>query len=120
MLDPSTTIGGDTAAASSLGVGLRLGMTRPVNHVVGRTLRTVAGPSRPTSEVTELLQQLIRNRCVNDGTPESGGEIASVDVLTTYLERPGIDLERYEPQPTRASLAAPLQRTNPDPPTPML
>jgi hypothetical protein len=26
-------------------------------------------------EATELLQQLIRNRCVNDGTPVSGGEI---------------------------------------------
>ena len=27
-----------------------------------------------TGEATELLQQLIRNRCVNDGTPESGNE----------------------------------------------
>lgn len=78
------------------------------------------GPSRPTSEVTELLQQLIRNRCVNDGTPESGGEIASVDVLTTYLEGPGIDLERYEPQPGRASLVARIEGTNPDAPTLML
>src|SRR5207247_4632805 len=27
-----------------------------------------------TAEVTELLQLLIRNSCVNDGRPETGGE----------------------------------------------
>ena len=43
----------------------------------------------PTGEVTELLQQLIRNACVNDGTEESGGETASADVLATYLEGSG-------------------------------
>ena len=35
-----------------------------------------------TGEVTELLQHLIRNACVNDGTPTSGGESRSVDLLT--------------------------------------
>ena len=32
-----------------------------------------------TPEVTDLLQQLIRNACVNDGTAESGGEGRSAD-----------------------------------------
>ena len=32
-------------------------------------------------EVTELLQQLIRNQCVNDGRPESGDEVRSADLL---------------------------------------
>src|SRR4051794_11517271 len=32
-----------------------------------------------TAEVTDLLQHLIRNECVNDGTTESGHEVRSVD-----------------------------------------
>ena len=39
----------------------------------------------PTSEVVELVQQLIRNKCVNDGTPASGDEIRNVDLLDAYL-----------------------------------
>ena len=46
-------------------------------------------------ETTELLQTLIRNQCVNDGTPESGFERRSADVLTTYLEGAGLDVERF-------------------------
>ena len=48
-------------------------------------------------EVVELLQQIIRNACVNDGTPESGGEDRSADVLHSYLGGSGLDLQRYEP-----------------------
>jgi len=55
-----------------------------------------------TDEVTDLLQQLIRNQCVNDGTVASGGETRSVDLLTQYLGRGGLDTELYEPQPGRA------------------
>src|SRR5438477_500616 len=47
-----------------------------------------------TGEVTELLQQLIRNECVNDGTLESGREIRSADTLQSYLEGSGLDVER--------------------------
>ena len=39
-----------------------------------------------TAETVELLQQLIRNACVNDGTAGSGQEVRSADVLTTYLD----------------------------------
>ena len=38
-----------------------------------------------TAEVTDLLQHLIRNACVNDGTTESGNEARSVDLLQSYL-----------------------------------
>ncbi|MDQ1447697.1 MAG: hypothetical protein QOC79_668, partial [Actinomycetota bacterium] len=31
------------------------------------------------NESVDLLSQLIRNECVNDGTPESGHESRSVD-----------------------------------------
>ena len=52
-------------------------------------------------EVSELLQQLIRNSCVNDGTPGSGGEVRSVDTLDAYL---GVVGERREPHPGRVSV----------------
>ena len=34
-----------------------------------------------TGATTELLQTLIRNECVNDGTPDSGGEVRNADLL---------------------------------------
>src|SRR5437870_1099975 len=74
----------------------------------------------PTAEVTDLLQQLIRNACVNDGTPASGGEARSVDLLASYLEGSGLDLERYEPEPGRASLVTRIEGTDPDAPALLL
>ncbi len=73
-----------------------------------------------TGAVTELLQQLIRNRCVNDGSAESGHESRSADVLKTVLEGPGIDIETYEPTPGRTSLVARIEGSNPDAPSLML
>jgi acetylornithine deacetylase/succinyl-diaminopimelate desuccinylase-like protein len=66
-----------------------------------------------TGETVELLQQLIRNECVNDGTPESGQEARSADVLTTYLEGGGLDVESYEPTPGRRSVVARIEGTDP-------
>jgi len=71
-------------------------------------------------EATDLLQQLIRNACVNDGTTESGNELRSVDLLQQYLGTSGIDVERFEPQPGRASLVARIEGSDPDAPTLML
>lgn len=73
-----------------------------------------------TGEVTELLQHLIRNACVNDGTVGSGGESRSADLLEGYLEGAGLDLERYEPQPGRTSLVARLDGSDPDAPSLLL
>ena len=70
-----------------------------------------------TAEVTELLQQLIRNACVNDGTAESGHEVRNADLLRTYLEGAGLDLETYEPTPGRASLVTRIEGTDPSAPT---
>jgi acetylornithine deacetylase/succinyl-diaminopimelate desuccinylase-like protein len=69
------------------------------------------------SEVVELLQQLIRNRCVNDGSAESGEERRNVDVIEQVLAGPGIELERHEPLPGRASLVARIEGTDPDAPS---
>lgn len=57
-----------------------------------------------TNETVELLQTLIRNRCVNEGTAESGEEVRNADVLQTYLEGAGLEIERYESAPGRVSL----------------
>ena len=69
-----------------------------------------------TGEVVELLQQLIRSRCVNTGEPESGEEVRNVDVLRGYLEGAGIDLEAYEPVPGRVSLVGRIEGSDPSAP----
>jgi acetylornithine deacetylase/succinyl-diaminopimelate desuccinylase-like protein len=74
----------------------------------------------PTAEVTDLLQQLIRNACVNDGRVESGGELRSVDLLDDYLGSAGFDVERFEPQPGRGSLVARIEGSDPDAPSLLL
>ncbi|HEX2738118.1 MAG TPA: peptidase M20 family protein, partial [Acidimicrobiia bacterium] len=70
-----------------------------------------------TAEATDLLQQLIRNQCVNDGTLASGDEVRSVDLLAQYLGDTGLDIERFEPQPGRGSLVARIEGTDPDAPS---
>jgi acetylornithine deacetylase/succinyl-diaminopimelate desuccinylase-like protein len=74
----------------------------------------------PTDEVTDLLQHLIRNACVNDGSVESGQEARSADTLTQYLGTSGLDVERYEPEPGRTSVVARIEGTDPDAPTLLL
>src|ERR1700756_5736679 len=64
-------------------------------------------------EVVELLQQLIRNACVNDGSPTSGGESRSAELLRSYLEGSGVDLQTFEPLPGRGSLVASLPGRDP-------
>lgn len=64
-------------------------------------------------EVVELLQQLIRNACVNEGTDESGHESDNADVLRAGLEGSGCDLESYEPLPGRVSLVARIEGSDP-------
>lgn len=71
-------------------------------------------------ESTDLLQQLIRNACVNDGRVESGEEIRSVDLLQQYLGDTGLDVERYEPKPGRASLVARIEGSDPSAPSLLL
>ena len=46
-------------------------------------------------ETTELLQGLIRNQCVNDGTASSGNEQKSAAMLHDYLGSGGLAVERH-------------------------
>ena len=45
----------------------------------------------PVDEATDLLQTMIRNQCVNDGTPDSGGELRNAKTLEAYLAGPGME-----------------------------
>jgi acetylornithine deacetylase/succinyl-diaminopimelate desuccinylase-like protein len=73
-----------------------------------------------TAEVTELLQLLIRNACVNDGTPSSGGESRNAELLQSYLEGSGLELERYESGPGRANLVTRIEGSDPAGPSLLL
>lgn len=73
-----------------------------------------------TGEVTELLRELIRAACVNDGSVGSGHESRAVDILRPYLEGRGLELETYEPRPGRQSLIARIAGSDRDAPSLML
>jgi acetylornithine deacetylase/succinyl-diaminopimelate desuccinylase-like protein len=70
-----------------------------------------------TGEVTELLQGLIRNACVNDGRPDSGEEVRSSDLLKGYLGGAGLDVEEFESRPGRRSLVARIEGSDPTAPS---
>jgi acetylornithine deacetylase/succinyl-diaminopimelate desuccinylase-like protein len=74
----------------------------------------------PTAEAADLLRDLIRNQCVNDGRVESGHETKNVDLLGSYLEGAGLDLERYEPQRGRTSLVTRIEGSDPQAPSLLL
>ncbi|MHB1508881.1 MAG: M20/M25/M40 family metallo-hydrolase [Acidimicrobiales bacterium] len=67
--------------------------------------------------VVELTQEMIRNRCVNDGSPESGQERRSVDLLSSELDGSGADFQIYEPLPGRASLVGRIEGADPEAPS---
>jgi acetylornithine deacetylase/succinyl-diaminopimelate desuccinylase-like protein len=70
-----------------------------------------------TNETVELLQTLIRNRCVNDGTESSGDEVRNADVLRQVIEGAGVDVERFDAAPGRTSIVARIPGTDPDAPS---
>ena len=72
------------------------------------------------AEVTELLQHLIRNACVNDGTISSGQETRSADTLRSFLGSRGLDVQTYEPEPGRTSLVARIEGRRKDAPSLLL
>lgn len=65
----------------------------------------------------ELLRNLIRNRCVNDGRPESGDEYRSVATLADFFGRSGTV---HEPAPGRQSVVYRIRGRDPDAPALML
>ena len=70
-----------------------------------------------TDRTVDLLQTLIRNECVNDGTVDSGHETRNVDVLEQVVAGPSVDIERFEPVAGRASMVARIPGSDPAAPT---
>ncbi len=66
-----------------------------------------------TGPTTELLQALIRNQCVNDGTPDSGGEKRNAELLEDYLAGGGVGIEQFESHPGRGSIVARIEGSDP-------
>ncbi len=79
----------------------------------------MASPDEFTGPTTELLQALIRNACVNDGTPDSGEETRNSDLLVTYLEGAGLEVERFTPRDRAATRWSPASKAS-DPDAPSL
>jgi acetylornithine deacetylase/succinyl-diaminopimelate desuccinylase-like protein len=71
-------------------------------------------------EVVDLIQQMIRNRCVNDGSAESGEEQRNVDLLESFFAGSGLALERHTSAPGRESLVARIEGSDPNAPSLLL
>lgn len=68
---------------------------------------------RTAADSIALLQQLIRNACVNQATPESGGEQRSVETLRAFLPSAGFDTVEVEAVPGRRSLICRIEGSDP-------
>lgn len=71
----------------------------------------MAGSVSCVSPTVDLLRQLIRNACVNDGKPGSGGEVRSVETLHDHFGTAGWT---FEPAPGRMSTVYRVPGTDPD------
>ena len=70
-----------------------------------------------TGQTVELLQTLIRNQCVNDGTATSGDETRNADVLRQFLGATGLDVHQTGPTAQRQSLVARIEGSDPSAPS---
>jgi len=70
-----------------------------------------------TGQTVELLQTLIRNQCVNDGSATSGNETRNADVLRQFLGGTGLDMHQMGPSAQRQSLVARIEGSDPSAPS---
>ena len=77
----------------------------------------MATPEEFEGPTTELLQALIRNECVNDGTGDTGHETRNADTLKAFLEGSGLDVETFTPREGRDSIVARIAGSDPDAPS---
>lgn len=66
-----------------------------------------------TDTTIALLQDLIRNGCVNALTADSGQEAKNADTLEAFFAGTDVRVERYEPHPDRVSIAFTVEGTDP-------
>lgn len=72
---------------------------------------------RLTAHAVALTRDLIRNACVNDGTPDSGQEVRNAETLQKFLDLEDLTSTRIEPHQGRVSLVARLSGTDATAPT---
>lgn len=77
----------------------------------------LSSESALTRESIELLQTMIRNECVNDGTDDTGHETRNADVLRQVIEGVGLDVQTWEPFADRASIVARIEGSDPAAPS---
>ncbi|WP_293954132.1 M20/M25/M40 family metallo-hydrolase [uncultured Corynebacterium sp.] len=66
-------------------------------------------------ETLPLLQELIRNACVNDLTPDSGQEVRNADTLERFFAGvPNVEIQRLEPRPGRTTIIFTVPGSDPD------
>jgi acetylornithine deacetylase/succinyl-diaminopimelate desuccinylase-like protein len=67
-------------------------------------------------QTVELLQTLIRNRCVNTGHEESGEDVRNADTLRQFLGN-AVDTQVYDAAEGRRSLVAKIHGSDPSAPS---
>ena len=67
-----------------------------------------------TDDTLALLQDLIRNGCVNYFSADSGQEERNADTLEAFFAGTNVSVERYEPHPGRVSISFTVKGTDPD------
>lgn len=72
-----------------------------------------AGTEDRTRTTIELLQELVRNACANDLTPDSGQEVRNADTLEAFFAGAPVRIERIEPHPGRVTLIVTVEGTDP-------
>lgn len=64
-------------------------------------------------DTLELLQELIRNACVNDLTADSGEEYRNAATLEKFFEGTEVKVQKFEPHPGRVSVAFTVEGSDP-------
>ena len=77
----------------------------------------LSAESALTRQSIELMQQMIRNECVNDGSDDTGYETRNADTLRQVIEGPGLDSVTIEPVPDRGSIIARIEGSDPNAPS---
>src|SRR5690625_7216529 len=64
-------------------------------------------------DTLDLLQELIRNACVNDLTADSGEEYRNAATLEKFFEGTDVKVQKFEPHPGRVSVAVTVVDSDP-------
>lgn len=73
-----------------------------------------------TNATSELLQELIRNECVNDGSENSGEESRNAATLKTLFNESSIDVEEHHSIEGRDNIVARIEGSDPTAPSLLL